>query len=88
MLSKKTPQVSLSSKNGRVWGLISLMLGSGLLPAAESNPSPKTPAPVVGKATYLVDPLNGDDANPAGKPWKTFGRLNAVKLARGVVGQR
>jgi len=35
------------------------------------------------KATYLVDTVNGDDANPAGKPWKTFGRLNAVKLAPG-----
>lgn len=32
---------------------------------------------------YVVDPLHGDDANPAGKPWKTFGRLNAVKLAPG-----
>jgi hypothetical protein len=35
------------------------------------------------KWTYLVDPANGDDANPAGKPWKTFGKLNSVKLAPG-----
>jgi hypothetical protein len=33
--------------------------------------------------TYIVDPVKGDDANPAGKPWKTFGRLNAVKLVPG-----
>ena len=33
--------------------------------------------------TYLVDPVTGDDANPAGKPWKTFGKLNSVKLAPG-----
>jgi hypothetical protein len=35
------------------------------------------------KWTYLVDPANGDDANPAGKPWKTFGKLNSIKLAPG-----
>ena len=33
--------------------------------------------------TYLVDPAKGDDANPAGQPWKTFGKLNSVKLAPG-----
>jgi hypothetical protein len=33
--------------------------------------------------TYFVDPAKGDDANPAGKPWKTFGKLNSVKLAPG-----
>jgi hypothetical protein len=32
--------------------------------------------PAADKATYLVDPENWDDANPAGKPWKTFGCLN------------
>jgi hypothetical protein len=32
---------------------------------------------------YLIDPVQGDDANPAGKPWKTFGRLNTVKLVPG-----
>jgi Right handed beta helix region len=33
--------------------------------------------------TYLVDPAKGDDANPAGKPWKTFGKLNSIKLSAG-----
>jgi hypothetical protein len=36
-----------------------------------------------GSMTYQVDPIAGDDANPPGKPWKTFGRLNAVKLVAG-----
>ena len=33
--------------------------------------------------TYLVDPAKGDDTNPAGMPWKTFGKLNSIKLAAG-----
>ncbi len=33
--------------------------------------------------TYRVDPVAGDDANPPGQPWKTFGRLNAVTLMPG-----
>jgi Right handed beta helix region len=36
-----------------------------------------------GSMTYLVDPVAGDDANPAGKPWKTFGRLNSIRLVAG-----
>lgn len=32
---------------------------------------------------YFVDPVHGEDSNPAGKPWKTFGRLNTVKLGPG-----
>ena len=36
-----------------------------------------------GKMTYLVDPATGNDANPAGKPWKTYGKLNSVRLAPG-----
>ncbi len=32
---------------------------------------------------YFVDPVHGDDASPAGGRWKTFGRLNAVKLGPG-----
>ena len=59
------------------------MLGSSFLPADAGDPAQKKPSSAVGKATYLVDPVNGDDANPAGNPWKTFGRLNAVKLAPG-----
>lgn len=30
-----------------------------------------------------MDPAKGDDANPAGKAWKTFGKLNSIKLAAG-----
>lgn len=33
--------------------------------------------------SYLIDPAAGDDTNTPGKPWKSFGRLNAVKLAPG-----
>ncbi len=36
-----------------------------------------------GRTTYSVDPEKGDDANPVGKPWKTFGKLNAMRLAAG-----
>ena len=39
--------------------------------------------PSPGNTTYLVDPANGDDANPAGKPWKTYGKLNTMNLAPG-----
>jgi hypothetical protein len=45
--------------------------------------TPRAAAAADGKWTYLVDPANGDDANPVGKPWKTFGKLNSVKLAPG-----
>lgn len=44
---------------------------------------PLTAGRAAGSMTYQVDPVAGDDANPPGKPWKTFGRLNAVKLAPG-----
>ena len=33
--------------------------------------------------TYAVDPVKGDDANPAGKVWRTFAKLNTVKLVPG-----
>ena len=36
-----------------------------------------------GRTTYSIDPEKGDDANPVGKPWKTFGKLNAMRLAAG-----
>ncbi len=36
-----------------------------------------------GDTTYRVDPAQGDDANPVGKPWKTYGKLNSIKLAPG-----
>ena len=69
----------LTRKNGGAWVLIALLLGAGPLLAAVEDKAP----PAVVNATYLVDPVNGNDANPVGKPWKTFGHLNAVKLALG-----
>ena len=33
--------------------------------------------------SYVVDPVKGDDANPAGKAWRTYAKLNTVKLAPG-----
>lgn len=45
--------------------------------------APLTSLHAVGRMAYHVDPVAGDDANPPGKPWKTFGRLNAVKFAPG-----
>lgn len=33
--------------------------------------------------TYEVDPVKGDDTNPAGKPWRTFAKLNTARLAPG-----
>ena len=39
-----------------------------------------------GDATYFINPIKGDDANPgdqAGKPWKTLAKLNALQLAPG-----
>ncbi len=44
---------------------------------------PLTALHVTATMTYQIDPVAGDDANPAGKPWKTYGRLNAVKLEPG-----
>ena len=46
---------------------------------ASGNASVASP----GGTTYLVDPVKGDDAKPAGMPWKTFGKLNSIKLAPG-----
>lgn len=40
-------------------------------------------SPAFGNTTYLIDPDKGNDSNPAGRPWKTFGRLNAQMLAPG-----
>ena len=36
-----------------------------------------------GGVSYVVDPVKGDDANPAGKVWRTYAKLNTVKLAPG-----
>ncbi|MEI7913014.1 MAG: hypothetical protein WCK77_25620, partial [Verrucomicrobiota bacterium] len=39
--------------------------------------------PSPGSTTYLIDPARGNDTNAPGKPWKTFGKLNAMHLAAG-----
>lgn len=46
-------------------------------------PAQDKPVPSSGGITYMVDPVAGNDSNSPGKPWKTFGRLNTVKLAPG-----
>jgi hypothetical protein len=64
---------------------VSLMAWSAM--AADSSPDryldkeKRTLSP--GNTTYVIDPLKGDDANLAGKPWRTFGKLNALTLAPG-----
>ena len=54
-----------------------------LVAMAAADTSPGKPAPSPGNTTYLIDPVKGNDANPAGRPWRSFGRLNAVRLAPG-----
>jgi len=48
-----------------VYLLTVVVLGAAVASAAEE---------ANGNTTYLVDPVKGDDANPAGKPWKTYGK--------------
>ena len=66
-----------------------LLLSLALLPLvapvafATSYPGLDQLAPSPGNTTYLIDPATGNDANPPGQPWRTFGRLNAVRLAPG-----
>lgn len=36
-----------------------------------------------GNTVYFIDPEKGDDANPAGMPWRTFARINSRRLAAG-----
>jgi hypothetical protein len=57
--------------------LVLLLIG---MPAASMGSQPE-PSP--GNTTYLIDPVKGDNANPPGRPWRTFGRLNAQMLAPG-----
>lgn len=49
----------------------------------ETASSRYAPAASPGDTIYLVDPSRGNDTNPVGKPWKTFGKLNSIKLAPG-----
>ena len=49
----------------------------------ESASASKETLAAPGDTTYLVDPVHGSDTNPAGKPWKTFTKLNSVELTPG-----
>ncbi len=49
----------------------------------DAGPAGAAPVASPGDTTYRVDPVNGDDANPAGEPWKTYGKLNSIRLAPG-----
>jgi hypothetical protein len=54
-------------------------------PAALYPPSDRL-IPSPGDTTYFVDPAAGNDANPgtaSGAPWKSIGKINALKLAPG-----
>lgn len=62
-----------------------LVAGLSMLVAArvKAGPSGNATAESLDDTTYRVDPIHGNDANPAGKPWKTYGKLNSIKLAPG-----
>lgn len=45
--------------------------------------SPAGHAVSPGHSIYRIDPVAGDDSSPPGKPWRTFARLNALRLAPG-----
>jgi hypothetical protein len=64
----------------------SILLALSLL-AASSGIASDAEKPILspGNSRYTVDPVHGDDANPPGKPWRTFGKLNSVRLAAGDV---
>lgn len=51
--------------------------------AVESHPESSKLIQSPGDTTYCVDLTQGDDANPVGKPWKSFAKINATKLAPG-----
>ncbi len=58
-------------------------LSMGGTARGETDRSGDLPVESSGGKIYLLDPVAGDDANPAGKPWKTYGKLNSIKLAPG-----
>jgi len=68
--------------------LFTTLLAVAPLYAIESSNHPSYPENArllqsPGNTTYLIDPAKGNDANPPGKPWKTFGKLNSMRLAAG-----
>ena len=47
------------------------LMANDLVPGRNLEREKQTPSP--GNTTYVIDPVKGNDANPAGKPWRTFG---------------
>jgi hypothetical protein len=67
--------------------LLALMFMLWTKPAAAAD-SLGAEGPMIspGDTVYTVDPLQGDDSHPAGqtdKPWRTFAKINALRLAAG-----
>ena len=63
------------------WLIAALFIG--VTARGEAARSDKVLVSSPGDTTYLIDPAHGDDANPVGKPWKTYGKLNSMQLAPG-----
>lgn len=75
--------------------LVIAALGSTLSAAEQTSPVAVMPvaypevaqrAPSPGNTTYFVDPAKGDDANAGTttkKPWRSFAKINALKLVPG-----
>jgi parallel beta-helix repeat protein len=66
---------------------ITALIALAALVCGHSFASEATPTKIVnnspGNATYMIDPVKGDDANPPGKPWRSYGKLNSLRLAPG-----
>ena len=58
-------------------------LGMCVAARGETEPADGTLVISPGDTTYRVDPVNGDDANPSGEPWRSYGKLNSIRLAPG-----
>jgi hypothetical protein len=56
-----------------------ILLHEGLLERVSAQDLKTSPSHTV----YTIDTINGDDANPPGKPWKTFRPLQNLTLAAG-----
>lgn len=64
-------------------GWLVAALAAGMIARADTARLHPAPVTSPGNTTYRLDPAAGDDANPAGKPWKTYGKLNSIHLAPG-----
>lgn len=56
---------------------------AGVVPTANAVSPDRGWQASPGDTTYRIDPVSGDDANPPGQAWRTFGKLNSIKLAPG-----